>query len=114
MMDIGKKLGVALIGGSLMLSSSIAGAAPTVTSAASAQANSHWMALSALGTASSAAAVSSAQANPQWADPYADHSGHGLGSSVMLLGLGILLVIAVIAFAHDSDDNEDESPLSPF
>ena len=106
---IGRKFGVALISGSLMLCSSVASAAAT-TATPAAQANSQWLALSALGTASSAAAVSSAQENPQLADPYADHSGHGLGASVVLLGLGTLLVIAVIAFSHDSDDDEPASP----
>ncbi|HVH49136.1 MAG TPA: hypothetical protein VM760_04580 [Sphingomicrobium sp.] len=111
MRNLGKKLGVALISGSLMFSSSIASAA--ASSAPAAQADSQWMALGALGTASSAAAVSSAQENPRWADPYADNSGHGLGASVILLGLGILLVIAVIALSHDQDDH-DGSAMSPF
>jgi hypothetical protein len=110
MTDFGKKLGVALICGSLLLSSTAATAAST---AGADQANSQWLALSALGTASSAAAVSAAQENPQLADPYADHSGHGLGASVILLGLGLLLVIAVIALSHDSD-GDDDSALSPF
>jgi hypothetical protein len=109
MFGTSKRLGIALICGSLMVSSSIASAASTTSVAA--QANSQWVALSALGTSSSAAAVSAAQENPNWADPYADHSGHGLGASVILLGLGILLVIAVIALSHDSDD--EDSPLSP-
>ena len=107
MTDFGKKLGVALICGSLLLSSTAATAAST---AGADQANSQWLALSALGTASSAAAVSSAQENPQLADPYADHSGHGLGASAVLLGLGILLVIAVIALSHDTDEDEPASP----
>lgn len=109
MFSTSKKLGVALICGSLMFGSSIANAA-TTTSVAT-QASSQWVALSAMGTSASAAAVSAAQSNPQLADPYADHSGHGLGASVILLGLGILLVIAVIALSHDSDD--EDSPLSP-
>lgn len=109
MTGIGRKIGVGLIGGSLMLSSTAVAAANTPSGA---QANSQWVTLTALGTASSAAAVSSAQENPQWADPYADHSGHGLGASVALLGLGILLVIAVIALSHDTDN--DQSPISPF
>jgi len=110
MTNFGKKLGIAMICGSMLVSSSVANAAATTTTA---QASSQWLALSALGTSSSASAVSAAQENPQWADPYADHSGHGLGPSVILLGLGILLVIAVIALSHDSDD-DDESPISPF
>ena len=108
--DFGKKLGIALICGSLMASSSAASAASTT---ATVQDSKQWMALSALGTTSSAAAVSAAQENPNWADPYADHSGHGLGASVVLLGLGLLLVIAVIALSHDSDDDVD-TPISPF
>ena len=110
MSGIGKKLGAALIGGALMFSSSVAAAQ---SSTAAAQSNSQWMALSALGTTSSAAAVCAAQENPNRPDPYADHSGHGLGASTILLGLGILLVIAVIAFAHDKDD-ENSPPISPF
>ena len=104
MFGIGKKLGATLIGGSLLFSSSVANAAATEAG--------QWATLSALGTSSSAAAVAAAQENPQPADPYFNNSGHGLGASTVLLGLGILLVIAIIALAHDSDDEED-SPLSP-
>ena len=110
MMTIGKKLGVAMICGSLLFSTTAANAAATTSAAA--QSVSPWVALSSLGTASSAAAVSAAQENPQGADPYYDHSGHGLGASVGLLALGILLVILVIALAHDKD-NDTNSPLSP-
>ena len=109
MFGTSKKLGVALICGSLMLSSSVAAAAATTSTAA--QPSSQWLALGAFGTSASASAVSAAQENPRYADPYADNSGHGLGASVILLGLGILLVIAVIALSHDSDD--EDSPLSP-
>ena len=105
MMAFGKKLGVAMICGSLLFSTTAANAAATTSVAA--QTVSPWVALSSLGTASSAAAVSAAQENPQGADPYADHSGHGLGASVGLLALGILLVILFIAFAHDKDDDDD-------
>lgn len=111
MFGIGKKLGAAMICGSLMFSSSIANAAATTSAAA--QSSSQWLALGAFGTSSSAAAVSAPQANPRYADPYADNSGHGLGASAILLGLGILLVIAVIALSHDSDDDDESSPLSP-
>ena len=111
MVGIGKKLGVAMICGSLLFSTTAANAAATTSAAA--QTVSPWVALSSLGTASSAAAVSAAQENPQPADPYADHSGHGLGASTVLLGLGILLVVLFIAFAHDDDDDDDSTPLSP-
>ena len=109
MFGSGKKLGVALICGSLLFSSSVANAA----SAASAAETSQWAALSAMGTSSSAAAVSAAQENPQLADPYGyDRSGHGLGASTALLGLGILLVIILVALAHD-DDEEEGGAISP-
>ena len=110
MMAFGKKLGVAMICGSLLFSTTAANAAATTSAAA--QTVSPWVALSSLGTASSAAAVSAAQENPQGADPYVNHSGHGLGASTGLLALGILLVILVIALAHDKD-SDDNSPLSP-
>ncbi|HEX6218817.1 MAG TPA: hypothetical protein VFZ35_06045 [Sphingomicrobium sp.] len=109
MLSSGKRLGVALICASLMMTSSIASAASTTSTAA--QANSQWTALSAMGTSSSAAAVGASQENPQPADPYFNNSGHGLDGSVLLLGLGVLLVIAIIALSHDSDD--EDSPLSP-
>ena len=111
MMTIGKKLGVAMMCGSLLFSTTAANAAATTSVAA--QSVSPWVALSSLGTASSAAAVSAAQENPQGADPYANNSGHGLGASTALLGLGILLVVLVIVFAHDNDTDDDSTPLSP-
>ena len=111
MKTIGKKLGVAMLCGSLLLSTTAANAAATTSAVAPAV--SPWVALSSLGTASSAAAVSAAQENPQGADPYANNSGHGLGASVGLLALGILLVVLVVALAHGSDDDDDLVPLSP-
>ena len=110
MMGIGKKLGVAMICGSLLVSTTAANAAATTSAAV--QSVNPWIALSSLGTASSASAVSAAQENPAPADPYANHSGHGLGASVGLLALGVLLVVLFIALAHDKD-NDDNSPLSP-
>ena len=112
MVGFGKKLGVAMLCGSMLVSTTAASAAATTSAAA--QTVSPWMALSGLGTSASAAAVNAAQENPQSADPYADHSGHGLGASTLLLGLCILLVILVIAMSHDSDDDDDDGgPLSP-
>ena len=109
MKGIGSKLGVALICGSLLLSSSAANAAAPASAANSGQ----WLALSAMGTSASAAAVSTQQANPQIADPHGyGRSGHGLGPSVGLLGLAILLAVLVIALAHDDDDEEGGS-ISP-
>ena len=111
MKAIGKKLGVAMICGSLLVSTTAANAAATTSAAA--QSISPWVALSSLGTASSAAAVSAAQENPQGADPYADNSGHGLGISTGMLALGILLVVLVIVLAHDKGTDGDSTPLSP-
>ena len=111
MIGLRKKLGVAMICGSLLVSTTAANAAATTSAAA--QSVSPWVALSSLGTASSAAAVSAAQENPQGADPYANNSGHGLGVSTALLGLGLLLVVLVIFLAHHGQTDDDSTPLSP-